>query len=499
MSDLSRRSDAKVERWQRVGALFDRALVTPVADRMSLVRASSEPQDIQDEVLALLESHDDSHGFLEPPALLEPGAEIGAYRIERIIGRGGMGVVYLARDQRLHRAVALKALPPHLFRDDRMRARLRQEARAAAALSHPSIATVFALEEVGDQIFIASEFLEGRTLREELAAGALPQPRALDIARAIAAALQAAHDRGIVHRDLKPENIILTATGVKVVDFGLAQFDVAAQDLASVTRLTDPGVMAGTPPYMAPEQLLGKPTSAQTDQFAFGVVLYEMLTGRHPFGSGALPTTIAKVLSEEPDRAEVPDGVWHIIARTMKKKPEERFAATRELVSALAVISSDEVAAAGRIPLPATNAIPAGNSMLGWWSTHQLIVALSYWFMVWPTWHVHKWTGRYGVLTFLATLAIVIVGGNVRLHLWFTARTYPSELAPQLANIGALVRAADVAFSVLMIGIGLVLADAHTGWAALFVSFGLGAALGFLVIEPTTARAAFRNDPKSAI
>lgn len=131
--------------------------------------------------------------------------------------------------------------------------------------------------------------------------------------------------------------------------------------------------------------------------------------------------------------------------------------------------------------------------MLGWWSTHQLIVALAYWFMVWPTWHVHKWTGRYGVLTFLAALAIVIVGGNVRLHLWFTARTYPSELAPQLANIGALVRAADVAFSILMIGIGLVLADAHTGWAALFVSFGLGAALAFLVIEPTTARAAFRR------
>ena len=249
-------------------------------ERVALVRASTEPSDVQDEVLALLESHEGSHGFLEPPALLEPGSEIGSYRIERIAGRGGMGVVYLAHDTRLHRAVALKALPPHLFRDDRMRARLRQEARAAAALSHPAIATVFALEEIGDQIFIASEYLEGRTLREELAAGPLPQSRALEIARAIAAALQAAHDRGIVHRDLKPENIILTANGVKVLDFGLAQFDVAAQDLASATRLTDPGVVAGTPPYMAPEQLLGKPTSAQTDQFGFGVVLYEMLTGK---------------------------------------------------------------------------------------------------------------------------------------------------------------------------------------------------------------------------
>ena len=111
--------------------------------------------------------------------------------------------------------------------------------------------------------------------------------------------------------------------------------------------------------------------------------------------------------------------------------------------------------------------------------------------MVWPTWHVHRWTGRYGVLTFLATLAIVTVGGNVRLHLWFTARTYPAVLASQLANIRHLVRAADVAFSLVMIGIGLVIADAHTGWAALFVSFGLGGALAFLVIEPATARAEF--------
>ena len=488
------------ERWQRVGALFDRALATAVPDRLAFVRSSSEPAEVQDEVLSLLASHEDSHGFLEPPSLLEPGSEIGSYRIDRIIGRGGMGVVYLAHDTRLHRAVALKSLPPHLFRDDRMRARLRQEARAAAALSHPSIATVFALEEIGDQIFIASEYLDGRTLREELAAGAIPQPRALDIARAIAQALQAAHDRGIVHRDLKPENIILTPTGVKVLDFGLAQFDVAAQDLASVTRLTDPGVMAGTPPYMAPEQLLGKSTGPQTDQFAFGVVLYEMLAGTHPFGSGALPTTIARVLTESPDPSNVPDSLWPVIDRAMQKRPEDRFAATKDLVAALAGAFPDKHAGPDMKGLPDVNAArdmkaaPGRSPMLNWWAAHQLIVALGYWFMVWPTWQVHKWTGRYGVLTFLATLAIVIVGGNVRLHLWFTARTYPAELRPQLATINPLVRAADVAFSVIMIGIGLVIADAHTGWAALFVSFGLGAALAFLVIEPTTARAAFKSE-----
>ena len=492
MSDPSRRGEATADRWRRVGALFDRALAAPAAERVAVVRASAESRDVQDEVVTLLEAHENSHGFLEPPALLEPGSQIGAYRIERIAGRGGMGVVYLAHDTRLHRPVALKALPPHLVRDDRMRARLRLEARAAAALSHPAIATVYALEEIGDQIFIASEYLEGRTLREELGAGPLPQARALDIARAIVAALQAAHDRGIVHRDLKPENIMLTVHGVKVLDFGLAQFDVAAQDLASATRLTDPGVIAGTPPYMAPEQLLGKLTSAQTDQFAFGVVLYEMLTGRHPFGSGPLPTTIAKVLSEDPDRGEIPEAMWQVIARTMQKRPEHRYGATSDLVAALVTSGTSTLGTPGTRTVRTPGTVrTVRTSAEGWWSTHQLIVALCYWFMVWPTWHVHKWTGRYGVLTFLATLAIVIVGGNVRLHLWFTARTYPDELGPQLANISRIVRAADIGFSLIMIGIGLVIADAHTGWASLFVAFGLGAALAFLVIEPTTARAAF--------
>ena len=315
------------DQWQRVGALFDRALATPPPERASLVRASGEPADVQNEVLALLQSHDHSEGFLEPPSLLAPGAQVGAYRIERIIGRGGMGVVYLAHDTRLHRPVALKSLPPHLFRDPRMHARLRQEARAAAALSHPSIATVYALEEIGDQLFIASEYLEGRTLRDEIAARRIDTARAVAIATDVARALAAAHQRGIVHRDLKPENIVVTAAGaVKVLDFGLAQFDVAAEDLASVTRLTDPGTMAGTPPYMAPEQLLAQSTSPRTDQFAFGVMFYELLTGRHPFGSGPLPTTIARVLSSDLEPADIATGHWHVISRATQKQPDDRFA-----------------------------------------------------------------------------------------------------------------------------------------------------------------------------
>lgn len=478
------------ERWQRVGALFDRAIAEAPASRTAFVRASAEPVDVQDEVLALVASHDEGSAFLEPAALLEPGAEVGAYRIIRILGRGGMGVVYLADDTRLHRQVALKALPPHLFRDDRMRSRLRQEARAAAALSHPGIATVYALEEVGDQPFIAAEYLEGKTLREVLEAGPLPAERALAIAREIAGALIAAHERGIVHRDLKPENIVVGASGaIKILDFGLAQFDVAAQDLASVTGLTDPGVMAGTPPYMAPEQLLGQATSARTDQFAFGVLLYELLTGRHPFGGGSLPTVIARVLTADLEPADtIPPNTWPVIVRATQKKPEDRFESMPALLSTLGTLP---LGTPGTVRTVRTLDGAADALDGGWWQTHQLIAALSYWFMIWPAWIVHKWTGRYGVLTFLATLVLVVVAGNLRLHLWFTSRTYPSELPAQRLHVRHWIRAADYGFALIMLATGLVIADAHTGWGALFVAWGLGAALAFLFIEPTTARAAF--------
>ena len=470
------------DRWQRVGALFDRALSSPTADRTTLIRASGEPPDVQDEVLALLEAHAQSEGFLEPPSLLEPGTQVGAYRIDRVIGRGGMGVVYLAHDHRLHRPVALKSLPPHLFRDPRMHARLKQEARAAAALSHPSIATVYALEEFDGQLFIASEYLDGRTLRDEIDAGRVATARAVAIATEIARALVAAHERGIIHRDLKPENIILTAGGgVKVVDFGLAQFDAGAQDLASVTRLTDPGTLAGTPPYMAPEQLLGKSTSARTDQFAFGVLFYEMLAGRHPFASGPLPATIAKVLSAELDPLlGVDERLWAVIDRATQKQPEDRFSSMSELLQVLG--GNQDVRGA------------IGGVSKTWWDIHQIVVALSYWGMVWPAWHAHRWTGRFGVLLFLGTLVIVIVGANIRLHLWFTSRTYPSELYQQRANVARWVRAADILFTLIMIAIGLAIADDHTGWGALFISFGIGAAVAFTIIEPATARAAFRRN-----
>jgi tRNA A-37 threonylcarbamoyl transferase component Bud32 len=462
-----------------------------------MVRGSGEPADIQDEVLALLKSHNESEGFLEPPSLLEPGAEVGAYRIDRILGRGGMGVVYLAYDTRLHRPVALKSLPPHLFRDDRMHARLRKEARAAAALSHPSIATVYALEEIGGQLFIATEYVEGVTLREEIDSGGFSHDneRVIAVGLRIAEALRAAHERGIVHRDLKPENILLNAGGLKIVDFGLAQFDLSAQERLSVTRLTDAGTLAGTPPYMAPEQLLGKPTDHRTDQFAFGVVLYELMTGQHPFGNGPLPTTIARILGDELDPASsIPVAVWKVIVRATQKKPDDRYASTTDVIAELSEAVNGKHVASPRQEVHEAPARGADPGAKNWWGRHQAIVAFSYWLMIWPAWHVHRWLGTYGVLIFLGTLASVIVGGNLRLHLWFTSRTYPSELAEQRAHVAQWVRAADILFTVIMLATGLGIAGDHTGWGALFISFGIGAALAFLIIEPTTARAAFKRD-----
>jgi hypothetical protein len=275
--------------------------------------------------------------------------------------------------------------------------------------------------------------------------------------------------------------IITTKGAVKIVDFGIAQ--IVAPHLKPGTRLTVAGQISGTPPYMAPEQLLGKATVEATDQFALGVVLYEMLTGKHPFGPAG-PQQHARILITEPDYADLGQDIWQVITRTLEKDPTHRFASMQEVVDALAAAEPSDRATA----TPAPRAV---DPHLGWWQTHQLVVALGYWFMVYPAWAVHKWTGRYGVLTFLATLAIVVVGGNVRLHLWFTSRTYPGQLRAQLARIRRLVRTADVAFSLIMIATGLVIADEHTGWSALFVSFGLGGALAFLIIEPTTEGAAF--------
>ena len=210
------------------------------------------------------------------------GTTVSHYRIVSSIGAGGMGVVYQAEDERLHRKVALKFLPPAVAQDAQARARLMREAQAAGALDHPNIATVYEVGDWNGQLFIAMPFYDGETLRQRIERGPIAPGEAARIAGQIAAGLAAAHRAGIVHRDLKPANVMLTRDGqVKIVDLGLAK--VFSETGATATRMTATGVAVGTIAYMAPEQATGHAVSASADIWALGVTLYEMLTGRLPF------------------------------------------------------------------------------------------------------------------------------------------------------------------------------------------------------------------------
>jgi hypothetical protein len=342
-----------------------------------------------------------------------------------------------------------------------------------------------------------------------------------------------AHGRGVVHRDLKPGNIHIQPTGhVKVLDFGLAR--LGASDM------TKTGTVMGTPHYMAPEQLLGRPTDARTDQFGFGVTLHELCTGRHPFGGSSLPSIIAQILAAEPvpprpDEA-IPLAAWHLIERCLQKDPASRFPTTRDLVSALEAVllrvGDDRVASrrpglgeptpadpdppasaghvsargeAGSSPAPGSSEVsgePAPvashaalrvTAALGWWRFHQIAAALAYPLMAWPAWVVHRFFGRAGLFFFLTLLAAVVVSGILRLHLWFSSKVYPEDLPAQRRDVGRWIWWADVCFTLLLIAGGLALPPEAVAWAAILISFGVGAALAFLIIEPATARAAFRD------
>jgi serine/threonine protein kinase len=496
------------DRDERIDRLYALAREQPAAARDAFIDASGEDDEIKAEVRAVLAADDYAGDFLsgtatdlavEPP--LEPGTTLAQYRIERLIGRGGMGIVYQAQDTRLNRRVALKSIAPGLSRDARQRERLEREARAAAALTHPGIATVYALEELDGHLFIATEYLDGETLREELSRGPLPAERALDVGLQLAHALAAAHERHIVHRDLKPENVIRLSNGtLKILDFGLAQI-VEPAELMSRTRtlarqrLTQEGMIAGTPPYMSPEQLRGRTTDFHTDHFSLGVLLYEAVTGRHPFGGASLDSVIAQILSVPPEIPKMPDEMpgplWAVIDRSLRKDPADRYGTTGELVAALEQARTQ--IASGIMTAPArVDAGQPSESALKWWRFHQFAAALAYWTMVWPAWIVHRSMGRFGLAFFFGLLAAIVVAGNLRLHLWFSSRVYPEDMPARLSEVSHWIRWADVTFAALLIIAGIALPETRAGWAAVLISFGIGTALAAFIIEPATKRAAFR-------
>ena len=481
------------ENWARIKDLFQQALEQPQEERGAwLERAAGGDADIASLVQTLVESSESLGGFLESPVVvpledvaavaagagqLQPGTRIGAYDIVREIGRGGMGVVYLARDTRLGRAVALKALPPETATDPVNRDRLKLEAQAAATINHPAVATVFALEDIDGQLFIASEYVDGRSLREMIAARPLAEDQAVALGIEIADALHAAHAVGVVHRDLKPDNVLLTKTGaVKVVDFGIAH--VASHE---GPRLTRQGDLLGTPAYMAPEQMAGAPVDARTDVYAMGLLLSEMLTGRHPLRGGAAPA--------------LPAAIVPIVARCHQLDPSARFASAAALRDALAAVRRGGPAAAPRARW--------------WWRFHQAVTVIVYTGLFVPAWLARRavsgptfsgraasdsaLSGLAGSWLFAAVLVAGIAAVTLRLHLLFVSRAGARAVEGQRRHSGGWLRAADLAFAAGLVVSGLLVENRQPALGIMLIAAGAAAAVAALIIEPATSRAAFED------
>src|SRR6476646_1218375 len=355
------------ERWEQINDLFQSAVEHAPEDRVAfLEEACRGDEALCREVKSLIACYEPAQGFIESsafevaPELLadaRPGAmvgeSIGHYRVESLLGVGGMGEVYLARDERLGREVALKFLPEQLTADKIQLSRFKSEARVASALNHPNILTVYEIGVEGNRHFIATEFIEGITLRSSIARGRIDPRAALEIAVQVASALSAAHEAGVVHRDIKPENIMLRPDGyVKVLDFGIAKLteQQPASDQHDPARAmllqTRPGLVMGTARYVSPEQTRGQSTDARSDIWNLGVVLYEMIGGIPPFQGETPSDCIASILTTEPPPlSSVAPGVstelQSIVQKALRKNRNERYQTIAEMLADLRVLKGE--------------------------------------------------------------------------------------------------------------------------------------------------------------
>ncbi len=304
---------------------------------------------------------------------LAPGTKLGPYEIQSQLGAGGMGEVYRARDPRLGREVAIKVLPASLSADPGRLQRFEQEARSASALNHPNILVVYDVGTHEGAPYLVTELLEGQTLRERLYDGVLPPRKSLEYAVQLGQGLAAAHDKGIIHRDLKPDNIFLCRDGrCKILDFGLAKLVTPEPDDATVTGLnsacTAEGMFIGTAGYMSPEQVRGQKADARSDIFAFGAVLYEMLSGRRAFAGSTPADTASAILKEDPadfpaGNRRIPPSLDHIVRHCLEKNPEERFQSARDLAFHMDSLSSISDFSAG---VPADLPTKGLSRPVGW-------------------------------------------------------------------------------------------------------------------------------------
>jgi serine/threonine protein kinase/Flp pilus assembly protein TadD len=360
------------ERWQRILDLFHVTITRQPNERITFLdQVCDGDQDLRRQVERMVKSHEQSGDFLESPAFATApelltddhadalvGERIGHYRIESLLGVGGMGEVYLAQDERLGRKVALKLLPERLTADAAQLSRFEHEARTASALNHPNILTVHEIGADGRRHFIATEFIEGETLRALLRRGKLDLREVLDIALQIGSALAAAHKSGVLHRDIKPENIMLRPDAyVKVLDFGIAKLteQPPTPDHPNALRRdqTESGLVLGTARYMSPEQARGQAIDARTDIWSFGAVLYEMLAGSAPFEGETPSDCIAAVLKTEPpplalEQPDVPTRLEQIVQKALRKNKDERHQSVEGMLAELRDVKEGEFAVNGR-------------------------------------------------------------------------------------------------------------------------------------------------------
>ena len=449
------------ERWRQVKEVFNLALEHEPARRSSIIsKACNNDDALRKEVELLLAAHEKDGSFIDSPAYeaatelmdepaeLKPGEVVSSYEIRSFIGRGGMGEVYLAVDKRLRRNVALKLLPSAVKRDPSRLVRFEQEARAASALNHPNIIAIYEISEVNSTLMMATEFVEGETLRQRLNASRLNLTEVLNVSIQIADALSAAHRAGIIHRDIKPENIMIRPDGyVKVLDFGLAKLaeHKSADSIAEASTKkikTGSGVVIGTVGYMSPEQARGQTVDARSDIFNLGTLIYEMVSGQRPFSGETPSDSLAAILKVDPPplsrlAPETPAELARIVTKALRKDREERYQVVKDLLLDLKSLK-EEIDFQAKLDRSAgtrsadadgqRNASESGKPRL---ETSEIKTAVS---TITQSLSVELKRHKLGVFLVVSAVALLMTAGGIVLYNFLNHRALQATDTPQVLN-----------------------------------------------------------------